>query len=169
MNSLLSQINTEADNIIAENEIISNNIDLLTEYLSMSTAQLNEAVSVWLAQVRNLVSVGKLDPEKKDSVVKILGALEAISNADLADALDDKGDLGTVLYNAGDKDKAKSNAGLQRLLLIGRDPSVRSFVARAAAEIEDAQKIDNYTKQIQSRIEAIMNKKLGAERKNPNP
>jgi len=165
MDSLLSQINEHANDVLIENEIIGNNIDLLAEYLSMSTDQLNEAVTGWLAKVRNSVLGGKLDPAKKDSVAKILGALAAISNPDLADALDEKGDLGTILFNVGDKDKLKSNAGLQRLLMIGRDPSVRTFVANATKAVDDPQGIEAFTKRIQTKIEPIMNKKLAAEHK----
>ncbi len=165
MGSLLSQVNGHADNIIEENEIISNNITFLTEYLSMSHDQLNEAVSTWLANVRNVVSRGRLDPSKKDAVIKILGALAAISNEDLADALDEKGDLGTILYNAGGEDKMQSNAGLQRLMLIGREPSVKSFIQRASAAVEDPETINKFTKEIQVKIDRIMNKKLGVARK----
>lgn len=165
MNSLLCQINEQAKTVLTENEIINDNIDLLTEYLSMSTEQLNEAVTTWLAKVRNTITSGKLDPAKKDSVVKILGALAAISNPDLADALDEKGDLGTILFNAGDQDNIKSNAGLQRLLMIGNDPSVKTFVANALKAVEDVHTIEAFTKQIQSKIEPIMNKKLAVARK----
>lgn len=165
MDSLLFQINEHANNTIVESAIINDNIDILTEYLSMSTDQLNEAVTTWLAKVRNVISNGKLDPSKKESIIKILGALAAVSNPDLADALDAKGDLGTILFNAGDKDNMKSNAGLQRLLMIGRDPSVKTFVANAAKAVENPQAIDTFTKQIQSKIEPIMNKKLGKERR----
>ena len=165
MDSLLLQINEQANSTLVENEIIAANLDLLTEHLSMSTEQLNEAITSWLAKVRASTGAGKLDPAKKDSVSKILGALSAISNPDLADALDDKGDLGTILFNAGDKDKTKSNAGLQRLLMIGRDPSVRSFVANAAKAIDDPQAVDSLTKQIQTKIEQVMNKKLAIERR----
>lgn len=165
MDSLLFQINNDAKDSLTESGIIAANIDILTEYLSMTTAQLNEAVTTWLAKVRNSISGGKLDPSKKDAVTKILGALAAISNPDLADALDEKGDLGTILFNAGDKDSMKSNAGLQRLLMIGRDPSVKTFVANAVKAIEDPQAIDTFTKQIQAKIEPVMNKKLGIERK----
>jgi len=165
MDSLLSQINEQAKDTIAESAIIDTNIDLLAEHLSLSLEQLNEAVSTWLAKVRNTAATGKLDPSKKDSVINILGALAALSNPDLADALDEKGDLGTILYNAGDKDKVKSNAALQRLLMIGREPSVKTFVANATKAIEDPQAIEVFTKQVQSKIEPIMNKKLSIERK----
>lgn len=165
MNSLLLEINKQADEQIIESKTINDNIDFLTEYLSMSTDQLNEAVTTWLAKVRNAISNGKLDPNKKDAVIKILGALSAITNPDLADALDEKGDLGTILWYAGDKDKTKSNAGLKRLEIIGNHPSVKTFIANAANAVQDPQSIDTFTKQIQARIEPVMNKRLGAERK----
>jgi len=165
MDSLLHEINKQTDDVITEREIISSNINLVANYLSMSTDQLNESISTWLAKVRNTASTGNLNPEKKDSVVKILGALSAISNPDLADALDEKGDLGTILFNAGGKDKAMSNAGLQRLLMIGNHPSVKSFVANVAQSIDDPQSISTLTKQIQAKIEPVMNKRLAAERK----
>lgn len=168
MNSLLFEINKQADKTLTENKIISDNIDLLLEYLSMEPEQLNEAISTWLAKVRNTVSSGKMDPEKKNSVVKILGALSAISNPDLADALDEKGDLGTILFNAGGKDKMKSNLGLQSLLMLGNHPSVKAFVNDASRAIDDSQIMDSLTKQIQSKIEPIMNKKLGMERRDSN-
>ncbi len=164
MDSLLYQINKNADGMITESTIIANNLDFLTEYLTISMEQLNEAVTTWLARVRNSISNGKLDANKKDSIIKILGALAAISNPDLADALDDRGDLGTILFNAGDKDKNKSNAGLQRLLILGRHPSVKSFVQTAAKAVNNPQSIDAFTKQIQAKIEPIMNKKLSTER-----
>jgi len=164
MHSLLFQINETANDVVVENAIIDENIDFLTEYLSMTTEQLNEAVTTWLAKVRNVISNGNFDPSKKESVIKILGALSAITNPDLASALDDKGDLGTILYNAGDKDPAKSNQALQRLVAIGNHPSVKSFTSQAAKAVEDPQMIDTFTKQIQSKIEPILNKKLGMER-----
>jgi len=165
MDSLLFQINKQADETLIENEIVNGNIDLLSNYLSMSTEQFNESVSTWLANVRNVASTGSMNPEKKDSVVKILGALAALSNPDLADALDEKGDLGTILFNVGGKDKMKSNAGLQRLLMMGNHPSVKSFVANAQSVIDDPQSIAELTKQIQAKIEPVMNKKLSMERK----
>lgn len=162
---LLSQINEQVNVTMAENAVISNNITLLAEHLSLSMEQLNEAITTWLSKVRNTIGTGKLDPAKKDSVVSILGALSALSNPDLADALDEKGDLGTILYNAGGKDKLKSNAALQRLLMIGREPSVKAFVANAMKAAEDPHAAEALTKQIQVKIEPIMNKKLAIERK----
>lgn len=164
MSSLLFEINKSADDTIAENMIIDSNIDFLTEYLSMSTEQLNEAVTTWIAKVRNIISRGKLDPSKKDSVVKILGALSAITNPDLAAALDVKGDLGTILFNAGGRDNVKSNAGLQRLLMIANDPSIKAFVANAEKAVLSPQTIEAFTKKIQAKIEPVMNKKLATER-----
>ena len=171
MSSLLFEINEQANDVVAESIIVATNVDLLTEYLEMSTGQLNEAISTWLAKVRNTVATGKLDPDKKDSVIKILGALSALSNPDLADALDEKGDLGTILFNAGDKDKIKSNAGLQRFLMIGNHPSVKTFVANAQKAMQqvdvmgNTQPIELLTKKIQAQLEPIMNKKLATERK----
>ena len=162
--NLLSQINENANKVIIEAALIDKNITQISEYLSMSTEQLNEAISTWLAKVRNVTASGSLNPEKKQDVIKILGALNAISNEDLADALDEKGDLGTILFNAGSRDKTMSNAGLQRLLMIGNEPSVRTFVANVAKEIDDATAIDTLTKKIQAKIEPIMNKKLALER-----
>ena len=80
MDSLLLEINEQANNALIEKEIISNNVELVAEYLSMSTEQLNEAISSWLAKVRASTAAGRLDPAKKDSVSKILGALSAITN-----------------------------------------------------------------------------------------
>ena len=175
MNSLLFEINEQADIVVAEAVVIANNVEILAEYLSMSTDQLNEAISTWLAKVRGTISTGKLDPKKKDSVTKILGALSALSNPDLAAALDEKGDLGTILFNAGDKDQLKSNAGLQRLLMIGNHPSVKAFVANAEKAMQqvdvmgNTQPIEVLTKKIQAQLEPIMNKKLTAERKTQQP
>jgi hypothetical protein len=171
MSSLLFEINEQADIAVAESVIVATNVDYLAEYLEMSTGQLNEAISTWLAKVRNTVATGKLNPDKKDSVVKILGALSALSNPDLAAALDEKGDLGTILFNAGDQDKVKSNAGLQRLLMIGNHPSVKAFITNAQKAMQqvdvmgNTQPIELLTKKIQSQLEPIMNKKLAAERK----
>jgi len=163
--NLLFQVNEQANVAINEAENVNKNIDLLTNFLSTDVEQLNEAISSWLTKVRSTVTSGKLDPTKKQDVAQILAALSALSNPDLADALDEKGDLGTILYNAGDKDKVKSNAALQRLLMIGREPSVKTFVANATKAIEDPQAIEVFTKQVQSKIEPIMNKKLSIERK----
>jgi len=66
--------------IVSHDYYYSSNINLVANYLSMSTDQLNESISTWLAKVRNTASTGNLNPEKKDSVVKILGALSAISS-----------------------------------------------------------------------------------------
>ncbi len=165
MGSLLSQINAGAEVLITENEIISNNIDLLAEYLSMSANQLNEAVGTWLALVRNRVSKGELPRSSKNNVIKILGALDAISNEDLADALDDKGDMGAILWDVGDKDKTKSEAALQRLLAIGNEPSLKKFVQHAASQVENSEKTNAYTMKIHSNIERVMNKRRGKERR----
>jgi len=51
-------------------------------------------------------------------------------------------------------------------MMIGNDPSVKTFTANAAKAVEDPQSIDTFTKQIQSKIEPIMNKRLGLERAN---
>ena len=161
MESLLLEIKRRSD----ENEVIGKNITLLSEKYSISVEILNEAVTTWLAKVRNATAAGKLDPAKKDSVASILGALSAISNPDLADALDERGDLGTVLFNVSSDDRGRSNAALQRLLLIGREPSIKTFVGNALKAMDDPQAIDRMTKQIQTKIEPIMNKKLAAERK----
>lgn len=165
MDSLLFEINKKAKSTLTEKEIIDSNINLVENYLSMSTEQLNEAVTTWLAKVRNTIATGKLDPKKKEAVTRILGALAAISNPDLADALDTEGDLGTILFNAGGEDNLKSNAGLQRLLMLGKHPSVKTFMQNAMKAVEDPQAIEAFTKQIQAKIDPIMNKRLAKERR----
>jgi len=162
---LLFQINEQANRTIVEDENINKNIDLLTKYLSTGTDQLNEAISSWLTKVRSSVTAGKLNPAKKQDVAQILAALSAISNPDLADALDEKGDFGTLLYMAGGQEKNASNAALHRLRDIGRSPSLKTFLANALKVVEDPHHIEAFTKQIQTRIEPIMNKKLASERK----
>jgi len=168
MDSLLFEINKKAKSTLTENEIIDSNINIVENYLSMSTEQLNEAVTTWLAKVRNIITTGKLNPAKKDAVTRILGALAAISNPDLADALDTEGDLGTILFNAGGEDNHKSNEGLQRLLMLGKHPSVKTFMANALRAVEDPQAIEAFTKKIQAKIDPVMNKRLSKERKSRN-
>ena len=169
MDSLLFQINKQADDALIENEIISANLDLLVDYLSIPDDQLNEAISTWLAKVRNEVASGRLketEPETvkiKQGIIRALGALSAISNPDLADALDDEGNLGRILFDAGGSDEDASKAALQKLALIGGHPSVKTFVANVAADIDNAQAIDSLTKKIQAKIEPIMNKKRSLE------
>jgi hypothetical protein len=131
----------------------------------MDAEQLNEAISSWLAKVRGAITSGKLDPKRKDDVAYILAALSAVSNPDLADALDEKGDLGTILWLAGGKEKQPSNAALHRLRDIGANPSLKSFLANTKTIIDNPNQIETFTKQIQTKIEPIMNKKLSAERK----
>ena len=165
--SFVKSIIEEAEKLQKEQKLIENNILLLIEQSEdiENVEQLNEAVTTWLAKVRNAVATNKLKPELKRSVAEILGALEAISNEDFAEALDEKGDLGVILYNVSGKDPDLSNAALKRLREIGRNPSLKQFVANALAILDDPTKIDSYTKKIQAKIEPVMNKKLNRERK----
>lgn len=182
MKPLLLEINEQADNVVAENAIIDHNLTLLSEYLSLSAEQLNEAVTSWLAKIRGLSAAGKfagkmgrgatgIPAEKKDAVAKILGALDAITNPDLADALDEKGDLGSILLKVSSENKDESNAALHRLLGIGNHPSVKSFVENAQKVMQsievrnNTQPFEALTKKIQAKIEPIMNKKVATERR----
>lgn len=160
MGSLLHDINKN----LQEQEILAENIQNVATFLSLDVEQLNEAVTTWLAKVRNVVSKGTLDPNKKESVAKILGALLALSNPDLADALDEEGDIGTTLYNVSSGDKVLSNAALQKLLQIGNHPSVKSFVQNVMQSIDDPQALEQLTKKIQVKIEPVMNRLLKRER-----
>ena len=126
--------------------------------------QLSETVTEWLAKVRNTVGKGTLDPNKKVGVTRVLGALMAMSNPDIADALNEKGDLGTVLYSVGGENKQDSNAALQRLAQLGRHPSVKSFTEKAAQVIDDPDAATLLTKQVQGKIDQVMRKTLAQER-----
>lgn len=160
---LFSQINKSAQS----SAIVEGNIDLLTEKWEMSVKTLNEAVTQWLGKIRNAVAKGVNFPEdKKLAYTRILGALQAISNEEIADALDTDSDLGTTLYAAGGSDKNTSKAALQKLLALGRDPTNKSYVENAAQAMQDIEALKQFTNKIATRIEPIMNRKLTQERKN---
>lgn len=163
MDSLLTEINERAHSSI----IIEANIDLIVEKWDLTTEQLNEAVTQWLAKIRNAVTSGtNFDDDKKIAYTRILGALQAISNENVADALDTNGDLGTILYDAGGTDKNASKVALNKLLALGRYPTNSSYVANAAKAMEDSELIKDFTNKITTRIEPIMNRKLTQERAN---
>ncbi len=165
MKTLLSEINARLTVQLYEHEIIEENINSLAVYLDLPVDQLNETISNWLATVRTTAVGDALPANKKAAVIKILGALRAISNSALATTLDSQGDLGTVLYTGGGNDKASSVEALNRLARIGNDPAVSSFVELAATAIEDPGTMDVFTKQLQATIEPVMKKLLGVERK----
>jgi len=165
MNSLLSQLNEDVNAEIIESQNINTYFDILCEKTSMPIQQLDEAITNWLARVREAASNGTLNPAKKADVASVLGALMAVSEPDLADALDERGDLGTILAAAGDKDKTTSNAALARLRDMGRHPSVRTFTANAAKALDDQNTVVQFINKIQSKIDRTMNQRLGMERK----
>lgn len=165
MDSLLSQLNENVNDDVAESQNINAYFDILCEKTSISIIQLDEAITNWLARVRESAVNGNLDPNKKASVGAVLGALMAVSEPDLADALDEKGTLGTILAAAGDKDQATSNAALSKLRDMGLDPSVRTFTANATKALDDQSTVVQFINKIQSKIDRTMNQRLGMERK----
>jgi len=167
MKTLLNEINENADILVKNEEIITENVKKVGEYLELTPVQLDEAVSSWLVKVKNLVSRNTLNPDKKQQVIKVLAALAAISNPDLAAALNDNGDLGSILFNAGGVDKTASNSALHKLAAIGAHPSVKGFISGAEKAVDDPQGIDIYTKEIQIKIDKVMNKLRGQERTKP--
>jgi len=160
MDSLFAQINEDAQSSV----IVEGNIDLLIEKWDLPVDQLNEAVTHWLARIRNAVASGtNFDEDKKLAYTRILGALQAISDSNVADALDTDGDLGTILADAGGSDKNASKAALNKLLALGRYPTNKSYVENAAKAMEDSEALKDFTNKIATRIEPIMNKKLKAQ------
>lgn len=168
MNSLLFELNESANTDIIESQNINAYFDILCEKTSTPIIQLDEAITNWLARVREAAANGNLNPEKKADVAAVLGALLAVSEPDLADALDERGDLGTILAAAGDKDKTTSNAALARLRDMGRHPSVRTFTANAVKALDNQNTVVPFINKIQSKIDRTMNQRLGAERKRNN-
>jgi len=163
MNSLLSDINTQAVREASLNIIIAENVDKLTEYLSLTNLQLNETISAWLSDVKLKIVNGELEPSKKENVVRILGVLDALVNVDISHKLD-TGDLGSLLYKAGDKDPITSNAGLHGLLKMSKNDIVKSFIDRASKAVDLPNDIHTYIASIQNNITRVMNKKIAGER-----
>ena len=163
--SLLQQLNENANKIIAEQEVILENFDRFNGSIEATAEPLNEAATEWLATLRGVLGKGTLDPNKKQNASYILGALMALSNADLVDALDDKGDIGTVLYNASNKDNPQeSKAAMKRLMQMGRHPSIKTFVAKAMAAMDDPKQSTKLIGQVQSKIDQTMRAKLAKEK-----
>jgi len=163
MNSLLFDINAQVAIDAGLNIIISENVDKLTEYLSVTDVQLNETISAWLSDVKLKIINGEMESSKKDNVVRILGVLDALVNVDIAHKLD-TGDLGSLLYKAGDKDSITSNAGLHGLLKMSKNDIVKTFVERAAKAVDQPSDIHAYIGNIQTNITRVMNKKIAGER-----
>jgi len=163
MNSLLFDINAQVAIDADLNIIISENVDKLTEYLSVTDLQLNETISAWLSDVKLKIINDELDSSKKDNVIRILGVLDALVNVDISHKLD-TGDLGSLLYKAGDKDSITSNAGLHGLLKMSKNDIVKSFVERAAKAVDLPSDVRSYIGNIQTKITRVMNKKISGER-----
>ncbi len=165
MDSLLSQLNEDVNADIVESQNINIYFGILCEKTSIPIEQLDEAITSWLARIREAVRNGNLNQEKKKDVAAVLGALSAVSEPDLADALDERGDLGTILAAAGDKNKTTSNAALAKLRNMGLHPSVRTFTANAEKALNNQNTVVQFINKIQSKIDRTMNQRLGIERK----
>lgn len=163
--SLIQQID---EAVIQQAEVdarIEGNIDALLESAEVTIEQLDEAVTQWVAKLRNAIGRGRLDPNKKGSIVNILGSLLAMSDEDVADALDEKGDMGSLLDAIGGADKQLSNAALKRLVQLGRHPSVRTYVQRAQEIVDgDPNEAGQALKKVQMSLDQVMRRKLQRER-----
>jgi len=147
-----------------ERKTISENIDRLTDVSKSDYGQIDEAVTTWLARLRNVAEKGNLDPSKRQNVAYVLGALMALSDPNIADAFDEKNDLGTLLYAVSGEDKAASQAAIQRLIQMGRHPSANTYVSQAEQILNNPQQIIQTASQLQGKIDQVMRTKLAKER-----
>jgi len=162
---ILQQINETVNAVNKQHQIVSTNIDIVLEKSTDLTAdQLNEAVTNWLARLRGAAEKGNVDPSKKQGIAYVLGALMALSDPNIADALDERNDLGTMLYAVSSDNKEDSKAALQRLVQIGRHPSLKSYVAQASETLDNPDTINQVANQLQTKIDQVMRSKLSKER-----
>ena len=163
--SLIKQLNESATEQATHDVLVEKNINALLESAGVDIVQLDEAVTQWVAKLRNAIGKGRVDPNKKGSIVNILGSLMAMSDEDVADALDEKGDMGSLLDAIGGADKQLSNAALKRLVELGRHPSIKSYVARANEIVSgDPNEAAQALKKVQMSLDQVMRRKMQQER-----
>ena len=162
--SLIKQLNESINQQAVLEEMWETNVSSLMESTDMTATQLNEAATQWIAKLRYALERGRLDPQKQSQFTNILGSLIALSDENVADALDEKGDMGSLLDVVSGPDKKMSNAGLRKLVELGRHPSIKSYVQRAGEIIANPREAGNALKQVQTKIDQVMRRKLQRER-----
>ena len=161
MDSLLQQINESAEKVLAEDEIISKNIDLVVEKKEVDLEELNEAITNILATAARKIEGGAVADEDKDNLAAVLGAVAALSNPDIADAFDTRGNLGEILRNADvDMNDPKAKSAVNQLMAIGNHPSSRGYKQQALDMVNDPTKITQWTQKIRMPVERVMNQKV---------
>ena len=165
MFSLLHQLNEAANETLAEEELISRNIVRLIETSEgLDLEQINETITSYLNTAARAAEGGKLDDSQKENVASVFAAVAALINPDLADAFDERNDLGAILYKADAGGDEAGNAALNRLREIGNHPSARTFKQQAIQAVNDPARIKSMADKLRIKIEPIMNKKISAMR-----
>lgn len=161
--SLIKQLNENVNHQSDLEEMWETNVSALMESADMTATQLNEAATQWIAKLRYALERGRLDPQKQPQFVNILGSLIALSDENVADALDEKGDMGSLLDVVSGPDKKMSNVALRKLVDLGRHPSIKTYVQRAKEIISNPREAGNALKQVQTKIDQVMRRKLQRE------
>ena len=163
--SLIKQLNESVNTQTALEETWDASVTALMEATDMTATQINEAATQWIRKLGYALERGRLDPRKQAAFASILGALLAIADGkgEIADALDEKGDMGGLLAKVSGEDKALSDGALKRLVQIGRDPSVRGYVKRAQEIFANPAEAGNALKKAQISIDRVMTRKVQQE------
>ncbi len=165
MMDLFQQINNETRSTELVEQTILNNLQLMVKDEDQTIVDLHEAATQWLAKLKNVVSNNNLQPEQKQNAIYALSALMALSVPEFADAIDEKGDIGLVLYNVNSSNPQDSDWALKRLIAIGRHPSIsKGYQAKAKAAIEDPDTLNQTVSKIQLPIDKLMTKKLAKQK-----
>jgi hypothetical protein len=165
MFSLLQKINESANESEAEADLISRNIFRLMETSEgIELEQINETITSYLNTAARAAEGGKLDDSQKENVASVFAAVAALINPDLADAFDERNDLGAILYKADASGDEAGNAALNRLREIGNHPSAKTFKRQAIEAINDPTRVKRMADKLRIKIEPIMNKKVSAMR-----
>jgi len=162
--SLIKQLNESANQQAALEKMWELNVSALMESADVTATQLDEAATQWIAKLRYALERGRLDPRKQPQFENILGSLLALSDENVADALDEKGDMGSLLDVVSGEDSKMSNAALRKLVELGRHPSIKTYVQRAKEIIANPKEAGNALKQVQTRIDQTMRRKVQQER-----
>ena len=173
MYNLLNELNETAEALEIKEQLIEDNLNLLSGYEDIGYVGLNEAITNWIVKKMTALRNGTLPKEELKSTISIFGALNAIQNSDIADAFNERGDLGTTLAKVYSGDEQASQLSLNRLEQIGNHPSARTFTKQAEEAINSPNRMHDFARGIQVPIDRVMNKLLAQEKasskQNPNP
>lgn len=172
--NLISEINESAKSLVETTTFVTKNLESLTNIDTIGIELVNEAVQEFLNTYAIKIANGELENQDdkkvskiKDNVINIFAALQALSQQDLASAFDDqsKQPLGQVLSDFyGKNGKEAHKIAANRLNMIGKHPSTRSYRTQADQAVNTPEQITAYANKIRTNIEPVMNTMLSRER-----